>query len=93
MPLPLLGAFLGTAIGALAKKALTALGLGVVTYAGLQAAFNTAQTQVINNYGNLTGVTLALADMAGVGQSIGIILGAIAGRIGIAVLGRIGRVL
>lgn len=90
---PLLGAFLATSIGSLAKRALVALGLGTITYTGLQAAFNAAQTQVINNYGQMTGASLQLTDLAGVGQVIGIILGALAARVGIALLSKIGRVL
>jgi len=94
MPVPLLlGGFLSASIGALVKKAAVALGLGVLTFAGLQAAFDSAQSHVISAYGALAGVSLALADMAGVGQAIGIILGALAGRVGIAALGKIGRVL
>lgn len=93
MALPLLGAFLSASIGALAKKALIALGLGTITYAGLQAAFNAAQTQVITNYGQMPAAALQLADLAGVGQTIGILLGAMSARVGLAVLSKIGKVL
>ena len=93
MPGPLLAAFLAGAVGALVKKALVAIGLGVVTYAGLQAAFDVAQAQVIASYGLLPAATMQLADLAGVGQTIGIILGAIAGRVGMIALSHIGRVL
>lgn len=90
---PLLGAFLATSIGSLATRALVALGLGTVTYAGLQAAFDAVQAQVINHYGQLTGASLQLTDLAGVGQVIGITLGALAARVGIALVSKIGRVL
>lgn len=93
MALPLLGAFLSASIGALAKKALIALGLGTITYAGLQAAFNAAQTQVITNYGQMPAAALQLADLAGVGQTIGILLGAMSARVGLAALSKIGKVL
>ena len=93
MALPLLGAFLATSIGALAKRALLAIGLGTITYSGLQAAFNAAQTQIINNYGLMPSNALALADLAGVGAAIGILLGALAARVGIAVVAKFGRVL
>lgn len=93
MALPLLGAFLSSSIGALVKKALTALGLGTITYAGLQTAFDAAQAQVIAHYGQMSGNSMQLADLAGVGQAIGIILGALAGRVGLIALSKIGRVL
>lgn len=93
MALPLLGAFLSTSIGALVKKALVAVGLGTVTYTGLQAAFSAAQSQIISNYGAMPAAALQLADLAGVGATIGILLGALAARVGMAALSHIGRVL
>lgn len=93
MALPLLGAFLSTAIGALAKKALVALGLGTLTYVGLDVAFNAAKAQVISSFGATSADSLALINLAGVGQAIGIILGALSARVGLAALSRIGRVL
>lgn len=93
MAAPLLGAFLATSIGSLVKKALVALGLGTITYAGLQAAFNSAQAQVISHYGQMPGNALELANLAGVAQTIGIILGAISARVGMIALSKIGKVL
>lgn len=93
MPFPLLGAFLSSSIGALARKAMVAIGLGTVTYTGLQAAFTYAQNQIISNYGQMAGASLQLADLAGVGQTIGIILGAMGARVGMAALSKIASVL
>lgn len=93
MPLPLLGAFLSASAGALVKKALVAIGLGTITYTGLQAAFDAAQAQVITHYGQLPAAALQLADLAGVGQVIGILLGAMAARVGMAMLSHIGKIL
>lgn len=93
MALPLLGAFLSASIGSLVKKALVAIGLGTVTYAGLQAAFNAAQAQIVANYGAMPAAALQLADLAGVGSTIGIVLGALAARVGMVALSHIGRVL
>lgn len=93
MPLPLLGAFLSASVGALVRKALISIGLGTITYTGLQAAFNFVQAQVIANYGAMSGASMQLADLAGVGQTIGIILGAMSARVGMAVLSKIGKVL
>lgn len=93
MALPLLGAFLSASVGNLVKKALLALGLGTVTYTGLQAAFTAAQAQIVSNYGAMPAVSMQLADLAGVGQAIGIILGALTARLGMVALSHIGRVL
>lgn len=93
MALPLLGAFLSTSIGALVKKALVAIGFGTITYAGLQAAFDAAQAQVISHYGQMAGASMALADLAGVGQTIGILLGAMAARVGMIALSKLGKIL
>lgn len=90
---PVVASFLASAAGPLVKKALIAIGLGTVTYAGLQAAFDAAQAQVISHYGQLNGAALQLTDLAGVGQVIGILLGALAARVGIAVISKFGRVL
>lgn len=88
-----LSAFLSASIGNLTKKALVALGLGTITYTGLQQAFDAAQSQVISNYGAMSGGTLAIVDLAGGGQVIGILLGAVSARIGMMALSHIGKVL
>lgn len=85
--------FLAAAVGPLAKKILFALGIGTVTYTGLQAAFDAASDQVAAHYGAMSGGSLAIADLAGVGQSIGIILGALSARLGMIVLARFAKVL
>ncbi|MEQ1742407.1 MAG: DUF2523 domain-containing protein [Candidatus Nitrotoga sp.] len=80
--------FLAAAVGPLAKKILLALGIGTITYTGLQAAFDAASAQVVANYGSMSGGSLAIADLAGVGQSIGIVLGALSARLAMIVLAR-----
>jgi len=87
------GAFLAGAVGPLAKKILLALGIGTLTYTGLQAAFNAAQTQIINNYGLMAGGTLSIVDLAGVGQAIGILLGAMTARVGMIVVAKYTKLL
>ncbi|OGS94419.1 MAG: hypothetical protein A3H31_01620 [Gallionellales bacterium RIFCSPLOWO2_02_FULL_57_47] len=89
----LFGAFLAASIGPIVTRVLLALGLGTVTYVGLQAAFDSARNLVISNYGQMHGAAMQLADLAGVGQTIGILLGAMAARIGMVALSKIGRVL
>lgn len=93
MPIPLLGAFLSASIGALARKAMVAIGLGTITYTGLQAAFDSVQANIISNYGTMSGASMQLANLAGVGDTLGIILGAMSARVGMAVVSKIASML
>lgn len=92
MAAPLVSVILSAA-APLVRKALLALGLGTITYAGLQAAFDAAQAEVISHYGQMPANALELANLAGVAQTIGIILGAISARVGMIALSKIGKVL
>lgn len=89
----LFGAFLAMSIGPLVKRALVAIGVGTITYTGLQAAFSAAQASVIVAYGAMGAGSLQLANLAGVAQVLGIILGAMGGRIAIIAVNKIGSVL
>lgn len=85
--------FLAQAVGPLAKRVLVALGIGTVTYAGLDVAFGAARDLVVSNYGQMSGDVANLVSLAGVGQAIGIILGALAARVGMAALSHLGKIL
>lgn len=85
--------WLASSAGAIAKRVLIALGLGTVTYTGVDIAFNAAKDLVISNYGGFVGAGAQIAAMAGVHEAIGILLGALAGRVGLLVLSHIGKVL
>lgn len=85
--------FLIQAIGPLAKRLLVAIGIGTVTYAGLDVAFGAAKNLVISSYGQMSGDVANLVSLAGVGQAIGIILGALAARVAMTALSSLGKVL
>lgn len=74
----------------LARKALVALGLGVVSYAGLTIVANQVRDAVIANYGAISGSVLDLLNLLGAGQALGIILGGIVARAAFAAISRIG---
>lgn len=96
MPLPaipLIGAFLARAAGPIAKRVLVAIGIGTITYQGLDTAFEAAKQAVISNYGQMSGNVADLVNLAGVGQAIGIILGALAARVGLVAMSHLGKVL
>ena len=70
-----------------------ALGIGTVTYLGLQSAFDAVVVAITTNYGAMAGASAQLADLAGVGAALGILLGAISARIGISILSTFTRIL
>lgn len=87
-----LGAFLAAAVGPLAKKVLQALGIGVISYAGITVALNAAINQVKASYGSIPGQLADLINYTGLGTAIGIILGAILARVSFMITERLGRV-
>lgn len=87
------GVFLVAVIVPLAKRVLVAIGIGALTYVGLDAAFGAARDLVVSNYGQMTGDVANLVSLAGVGQAIGIILGAMAARVGMTVVSTLAKVL
>lgn len=77
----LIWAFILSIIVPLTKRILIAAGVGVVTYAGIDTAFSYAKDQVISSYGAMGADVANIVSLAGFGDSIGIVLGAIAARI------------
>jgi len=87
-----LGGLLAGAAGPLAKRVLQSLGLGMVTFAGLDIVFSQLRDLVITNWNNIPADVLAIASLGGYGDAVGIILGAIGARISYASLSHIGKV-
>lgn len=75
--------------GPVVKKALSALGIGVVSYAAITAALSAVQSAVIASYGAMTADVAGILGLAGVGQAIGILLGAMVARISYAQLSKL----
>ena len=78
-----LGTFLAGLAGPLVKRALAALGFGVVSYAAMTAALNQALSAAKNAWAGLAGFpeALALIQMAGVSTAASIIAGALVARV------------
>lgn len=74
----------------LVRKALVALGLGVVSYAGLTLVAGQVRDAVIANYGAISGSVIDLLNLLGAGEALGIILGGIIARAAFAAISRIG---
>lgn len=74
------------------KKVLLALGIGWLTYEGLSAVGAQINTQVATIWGTLPASVLQMASLLGIPQSIGIVLGGIAGRISLVAAGKLGKI-
>jgi len=75
--------FLMNLVGPLAKRVLTALGFGFVTYVGIDAALNAALDAARSNLAGLPGDAVALMSLGGFSTAIGIVTGAIVARVSI----------
>ena len=78
--------------GPVVKRALQALGIGIVSYGAVLVAFNAAQAQVLSLYGQAPASMLWMVERAGVAQAMGIILGALAAKFGLQAMGKLGRI-
>jgi hypothetical protein len=78
--------------GPIAKKVMAALGLGVLTYAAVQAAFSAAQNALLASYGQISADIVGPLNMAGFGQAVGIILGALSARLALQAVSKLGRI-
>lgn len=77
-----MGAWLMALIGPLGKQLLVALGIGVVTYAGVDIAVSSMLANARAAWaGGPGGAAAQLIAMAGVNTALGIIAGGITGRV------------
>lgn len=74
-------AFLASAVGPLAIKILLALGVTAITFTGVETVVSALTDHVITSYGGFSGEILALVNLAGLGQGVGLVLGAINSRL------------
>lgn len=74
------GLYLASVSVPIAQRVLTGLGIGVVTYIGLDAVMTQIQNGVIGNWGSIGLIGSQLLGLAGVPQAVGIILGSFAAR-------------
>lgn len=67
--------------GSVAARVLTSLGIGLVTYIGLDQLAGAVTSQVQASYGSMPASVIQFLGLAGVGQAIGILLGALTARV------------
>lgn len=83
------GTFLGAIAGPLVKRALTALGMGVVSYAAVSTALTYALDAAKTAWSGIGGETLAIMQIAGVNTVASIYAGALTARVSLLVLKRL----
>ncbi|OZA55091.1 MAG: hypothetical protein B7X79_16120 [Acidovorax sp. 17-64-282] len=73
--------WLAALLPSLVGRVLAALGLGVVTVTGFNIAWDSLKSLILTNFGGMSADIMGLANLAGVGEGLGIILGAITARV------------
>lgn len=86
----LLGTFFANSAGAIAKRVLVALGLGIISTAGLTIALNYLLDLAHAQYNSFGGYIQSLVGMAGFGYALGIIAGAMTFRVAMMMTSHIG---
>ncbi|WP_454712986.1 DUF2523 family protein [Cupriavidus nantongensis] len=87
-----MAAFLMALIGPLARQALVALGIGLITFVGLDAAVTSALAAAKASLGQLPAAAMAICARGGMFTAMSIIAGGITARMSMMVLKRLGRV-
>ena len=85
-----LGQFFESNIGTIVRKGFAAVGIGTISYAAITAAFNTALSYAQSQYNSLAVDALQLVGLAGTGDALGIIGGAIAFRVAFSAASKLG---
>lgn len=79
-------------VGPIVKKVLLALGVGVVSYAGLQFVGQQVNAAVLSAWGGVGGSVFQVLSLAGIPEAIGITLGAFNARIALIAVQKFGKV-
>lgn len=83
-----LAQFLMSIAGSLAARVLLSLGIGIVSYAAITDLANKVVTQVTQSYQAVDVTVLAILNLAGAGQAIGILLAALVSRASLVAIKR-----
>lgn len=86
-----LGTFLSAGVGYLAVRAATGLGIGVISYTAVSALLQSLLTMAQGYYNSIPSFALQIVGLAGFGQAIGIIAGAITFRATFVFMSKLGR--
>lgn len=78
--------------GPMAKKVLSSLGIGVITYVGLETAVTAGLNSAKSAFGGMTADAIQIAAMYGFFTALSIIAGGIVGGMTMVMLQRFGKV-
>lgn len=84
----MMGSWLASIIGPLARRALVALGIGTVTYTGAMIALQQALGAAKSAMGGMSGEVLSLVAMAGGFEAASIMAGGMVAALSVAALKR-----
>lgn len=82
---------LAAAAAPIARMVLVSLGIGLISYAGFSLVIDSVISHVQTSYGQLPAAAAQLADLLGVGEAIGILLGAMTARAAYASITKFGK--
>lgn len=74
-------AFLLSLVQPIISRILIALGFSVITFTGMEFVMSSLTQHAVSAWGGLAGNMVALAGLAGVGEALSIIMGAVATRV------------
>jgi hypothetical protein len=86
-----LGAFLQAAAAPLVRNVLASLGIGIISYAAVTTLLGLLLVQARGYWNGMPDMVLALLGLAGLGDSAGILIGALMFRAGLNTLSRYGK--
>lgn len=85
-----IAAFLIAMVRPLLAKIFVSIGMGVITYVGVQAAFDKVVNMAASSFSAIPPEASAIMGLAGADTAIGIILGACSYVVGLMAMSRIG---
>ena len=85
-----LAKFFDSYLGSFAKNVLSSLGIGIITTAGIKTAFDTLVTYTRTHFDSIAIDALQLVGLAGIGEAIGLIVGAVTFRLTYTAVSKLG---
>ena len=69
----LLGTFFTASIGAIVKRGLAAIGIGILTFGAITTAFNQIVSIAQSHFNNVASDVLQILNLAGTGEALGMV--------------------
>lgn len=75
------GTFLAAMVPTLVGRVMLTLGMSMITFTGMSIAMDTLTARAVSAWGGLPASIVQLAGLAGIGEALSIVMGAVATRI------------